>query len=141
LLCVLTECDNAIQSIGGMKVLEYSENLKRIVSKLPYNMHDKWRNIVYQVKDNGERVNFQQLVTYMCVRRQRKPTILHLVEMQSLRHNMSNGARSDLKVMLVMFQCQFRQYSPSRCVRKTMYLLQRTTHIRKLHVFTKQAIL
>ena len=36
-----------------MKVLEYTDNMKKIVSKLPYNMHDRWRSVVYKAKEDG----------------------------------------------------------------------------------------
>ena len=58
----LTECENAVRSIDAVKVLEYSENLKQLVRKLPYYMHDKWRNLVQSSKDRGEVVNFHHLV-------------------------------------------------------------------------------
>ncbi|XP_033118249.1 uncharacterized protein LOC117117882 [Anneissia japonica] len=37
----LKECRAATQTIGGMGVLEYSENLKKILQKLPNFMHDR----------------------------------------------------------------------------------------------------
>ena len=61
----LTECENAINSIDAMKVLEYTDNMKKIVSKLPYHMHDRWRSVVYKAKEDGDRVTFKQLVKYV----------------------------------------------------------------------------
>ena len=58
----LTECENAVRSIDAVKVFEYSENHKQLVRKLPYYMHDKWRNLVQSSKDRGEVVNFHHLV-------------------------------------------------------------------------------
>ena len=61
----LSECDNAIKCIDAMKILEYSDNLKKIVAKLPFHMHDRWRSIVYQTKERGQRVTFSDLVKYI----------------------------------------------------------------------------
>ena len=61
----LRECENAIQSLDAIKVLEYSDNFKQIVSKLPYVMQDRWRNIVYQTKEKGDRVKFSHLVKFV----------------------------------------------------------------------------
>jgi len=66
----LAECLNAISSLDALKVLEYSDNMKQIVSKLPYQLHDKWRNIVFQTKETGGRVAFSHLVKF--VRREAK---------------------------------------------------------------------
>jgi hypothetical protein len=31
------------RSIDALQILEYSENIKKLVKKLPFFMHDKWR--------------------------------------------------------------------------------------------------
>ena len=61
----LKECLNAIKNVSALSVLEFSENMKRIVGKLPYNLHDRWRSIVRQTKDKGEPVTFKQLVSFV----------------------------------------------------------------------------
>jgi hypothetical protein len=61
----LVECYNAVQSIKSMKILEYSENMKQLVMKLPYYLHDRWRNLVCQVKERGETVVFQHIVDFV----------------------------------------------------------------------------
>ncbi len=61
----LAECENAVSCLDALKVLEYSENFKKIVGKLPYVLHDKWRNIVYQAKEKGSRVKFGDLVSFV----------------------------------------------------------------------------
>ncbi|XP_050417786.2 uncharacterized protein LOC126831152, partial [Patella vulgata] len=58
----LTECLHAVKSIEAVNILEYSENIKRILQKLPYFIHDKWRNIVQSTRDKGHSVHFDQLV-------------------------------------------------------------------------------
>jgi hypothetical protein len=61
----LTECENAVSGLDAMGVLNYSENMKRIIGKLPYYLHDRWRNLVYATKEKGERVTFSKLVKFV----------------------------------------------------------------------------
>ena len=37
----LSECRNSVQSLNALKVLEYSDNLIKIVEKLPYFLQDR----------------------------------------------------------------------------------------------------
>jgi hypothetical protein len=61
----LRECQFAVESLDAAGVLEYSENLKSLVKKLPYYLHDKWRNIVYDTKDRHRVLKFSQLVEFV----------------------------------------------------------------------------
>jgi hypothetical protein len=61
----LVECLNAVQSLEALKVLDYSENMRQLVAKLPLNLHDKWRNLVCQTKEKGGTVMFYQLVNFV----------------------------------------------------------------------------
>jgi len=61
----LMECLYAVENIEAVKVLEYSENLKYLVKKLPYYLQEKWRNIVYETKAKHEIVKFKQLVEFV----------------------------------------------------------------------------
>ena len=58
----LMECQHAVQNIGVGHILEYSDNLKRLMGKLPVFLHDKWRNIVMKAKDSRRAINFSQFV-------------------------------------------------------------------------------
>jgi hypothetical protein len=42
----LVECQNGTECIQAGSILEYSENIKRLLSKLPFHLHDRWRNVV-----------------------------------------------------------------------------------------------
>ncbi|XP_006812723.1 uncharacterized protein LOC102806147 [Saccoglossus kowalevskii] len=57
----LTECEYAVTNIESMQILDYSENMKMLVSKLPYHMHDKWRRIATK----STVVRFSQLVKFV----------------------------------------------------------------------------
>jgi hypothetical protein len=61
----LRECMFAVEEVGAVQVLEYAENLKCLVMKLPFYLHDKWRNIVYETKAKGRSVKFNQLVDFV----------------------------------------------------------------------------
>lgn len=59
----LRECQYAVENVEAAGVLEYSENLKAIIKKLPYYLHEKWRNMVYEIKAKKGFVKFEHLVT------------------------------------------------------------------------------
>jgi hypothetical protein len=61
----LTECECAVQSMDALRILEYSENFKKIVGKLPFHLHDRWRSIVLNTKEHGNTVKFTQLVKFV----------------------------------------------------------------------------
>lgn len=61
----LAECKYAVEDLDSLQILEYSENFKRIISKLPYSMHDKWRSRVQVKRDHGEKVKFEDLVRFV----------------------------------------------------------------------------
>ena len=61
----LCECENAVKCIDSMRVLEYPDNMKQIICKLPYHLHDRWRNIVLQAKDHSETVDFHKLAGFV----------------------------------------------------------------------------
>ena len=52
----LVECKNAAESMDSIKVLDYQENIKMSMLKLPLYMHDRWRNVVLKAKDNKKRL-------------------------------------------------------------------------------------
>lgn len=43
-------------------ILEYSENIKRLLSKLPFHLHDRWRNVVFRIKESQKAVKFNDVV-------------------------------------------------------------------------------
>ncbi len=61
----LRECQFAVESVEAARVLEYSENLKLLVRKLPFYMHDKWRSIVYDIKERKQVVKFHNFVSFV----------------------------------------------------------------------------
>ncbi|XP_064631624.1 uncharacterized protein LOC135489923 [Lineus longissimus] len=61
----LRECQYAIQEVNALGTLEYSENLRKLVAKLPFRLHDKWRNIAFNVRERGELVTFALLVDFV----------------------------------------------------------------------------
>ena len=65
----LYSCLNAcmqFKSMEAVRVLEYCEHFKKLVGKLPFHLHDRWRSIVLQTKDDrGDTVTFSQLVDFV----------------------------------------------------------------------------
>ncbi|KAK3101436.1 hypothetical protein FSP39_003570 [Pinctada imbricata] len=60
----LVECLNAAESMGSNSVLDYPDNIKRLMQKLPIYMHDRWRNVVLKTKEAKKRVHFSDFVTF-----------------------------------------------------------------------------
>ena len=61
----LVECQNAAESMESNSVLDYPDNIKRLVQKLPINMHDRWQNVVLRTKNAKGRVHFKDFVTFV----------------------------------------------------------------------------
>ncbi|KAJ8020733.1 hypothetical protein HOLleu_40403 [Holothuria leucospilota] len=63
----LKKCEAATRSscVGGLGVLEFSENLKRILQKTPYFMHDKLRTVVQRLRKNETTIGFSNLVEFI----------------------------------------------------------------------------
>ena len=63
----LQECRNAAQSLEAINVLVFSEYFRKLVSKLSFYLHDRWRSIVQRTKDSGSIVRFDQLVEFVTI--------------------------------------------------------------------------
>ena len=61
----LSECGNAVKCLEAVRVLGHSENLRRLMQKLPSHLHDQWRNVVHSIKEKNELVMFQHLVEFV----------------------------------------------------------------------------
>lgn len=61
----LIECKNTANSIDAMQILEYSENIKQLMCKLPYYLHDRWRNMVLRTKTNKQLIKFEHFVKFV----------------------------------------------------------------------------
>lgn len=64
LLFFLTKCNNVMQSISHMTVLNHAPNMQMIVKKLPGYLQNKWRDTVARLKQRGE-VSFSDLVNFI----------------------------------------------------------------------------
>ena len=56
----LRECQFAVENVEAARVLEYSDNLKLLMKKLPFFLQEKWRNIVFETKRKGYVIKFSQ---------------------------------------------------------------------------------
>ena len=62
---LLTECLHASNNIDTIGVLKYSKNMKLILKKLPYQMHDKYLGIFMSRRQVGRPVTFETLVDFI----------------------------------------------------------------------------
>lgn len=58
----LEECLHAVNGMGNLRVLEYPENLRRILMKMPFHLQDKWRSVVHGCSLMNEVPDFARLV-------------------------------------------------------------------------------
>ena len=54
----LIECQYAVNNVDNARVLEYSENMN-LVKKLLFYLQEKWRTIVYELKDRKQTLKFE----------------------------------------------------------------------------------
>lgn len=59
-----TEYQFSVNNVDSGRVLEYSDNMKLLIRKLLFYLQEKWRNVVYELKDKKEAVKFQNLVNF-----------------------------------------------------------------------------
>nr|XP_006821169.1 PREDICTED: uncharacterized protein LOC102805354 [Saccoglossus kowalevskii] len=59
----LSECENAVKSIEAMKILDYPDTIKMLVSKLPYQLHERWRSRILSINERSDVVEFSDLVS------------------------------------------------------------------------------
>ncbi|CAC5378089.1 unnamed protein product [Mytilus coruscus] len=59
------ECENAAHNINALRILEYSENITRLMFKMPFHLHDRWRSVVLRIKTNKETVQFGNFVKFI----------------------------------------------------------------------------
>lgn len=78
----LVECQNAVCYIEATKTLEYAENMKRLVAKLPFGLQEKWRSVVQDKRDRFNCVKFNDFVTF--VRREAKKVMDPVYGRQSI---------------------------------------------------------
>ena len=70
----LRECLHAIEEVGAL-VLECQGNLKAMVERLPYVLHDRWRTVVESRISAGKRIKFADSVDFVLLeaRKARNP--------------------------------------------------------------------
>ena len=61
----LQECLYAVTCVDAAKVLDYSDNLKNLVMKLPYTIQERWRNTAYDMKTSRKTITFETLVQFV----------------------------------------------------------------------------
>ncbi len=61
----LTKCLHVMRNIAYMDVLNHIPYLQRILSKLPMDFQDKWRDHVAEMRLTGQNIQFEDLVDFV----------------------------------------------------------------------------
>jgi hypothetical protein len=61
----LSDCYFAAESVESTHILDYQENIRQILMKLPYSLQDKFRTIAFKIKQKNKSVNFKDLCTFI----------------------------------------------------------------------------
>ena len=61
----LAECKFASKSVEALRTLEYPETIKRLLAKLPTDLHNKWRNLVQQDMERDVVITFSRFVDFV----------------------------------------------------------------------------
>lgn len=91
----LCECQYAVENIDTGRVLKYSENLKLLVKKLPFYLHDKWRSCVYELKEKKQAVKFHHLADFVRKKKPKKAT--DLIYGREIMNSSANKRSQDQK--------------------------------------------
>ncbi|XP_071952433.1 uncharacterized protein [Antedon mediterranea] len=60
----LMECKAATLCVGSLGVLEFSENIRMTMEKLPQYLHDRWRNVVEVHRNQQRPIRFSDIVDF-----------------------------------------------------------------------------
>lgn len=82
----------SVENIDVGRVLDYSENLKLLVKKLPFYLHDKWQGCVYELKEKKQAVKFHHLADF--VRKEAKKATDHIYGKEIMSTSSSANKRS-----------------------------------------------
>ncbi|XP_071948920.1 uncharacterized protein [Antedon mediterranea] len=58
------ECKAATLCVGSLGVLEFSENIRMTMEKLPQYLHDRWRNVVEVHRNQQRPIRFSDIVDF-----------------------------------------------------------------------------
>ena len=61
----LLECHYAVENVNSLGILDYSDNIRRLVTKLPFHLQEKWRSRVFDIKERGNIVKFYDFVDFV----------------------------------------------------------------------------
>ena len=116
----LQECLNAGHSMHVMKILEYSENMKQLVAKLPYHLHDRWRNQVRHLKEQGQYILFSHLVEF--VKRESKKLNDPIYGREALGYDHTNSPSKTHKIIPKRTKASFATQVSDATKSKNQYI-------------------
>ena len=62
---LMRSCKNAMETLGALSEVNHPKNLQEIVSKLPYQLQERWRQIVFGILQENRRADFGDLVQFV----------------------------------------------------------------------------
>ena len=62
---LLTSCKNTLKEIGYLNKLENPDSLQNVISRLPYSMRQKWRDVADDIMSNEKReITFEDIASF-----------------------------------------------------------------------------
>ena len=62
---LMRSCKNAMETLGALSEVNHPKKLQKIVSKLPYQLQERWRQIVFGISQENRRADFGDLVQFV----------------------------------------------------------------------------
>lgn len=62
----LSGCCNVMKELQHMQELDMPSNMKTVISKLPYNLHERWRAVAHDIVETlNRRAHFSDVVVFL----------------------------------------------------------------------------
>ncbi|XP_043212074.1 uncharacterized protein LOC122376326 [Amphibalanus amphitrite] len=62
---LIRSCKNAMESLGALSEVNHPRNLQKIVGKLPYQLQEKWRQLVFESSQQNMKSDFGDIVEFV----------------------------------------------------------------------------
>lgn len=97
----LRGCCNAMKNLEYMEELDLPQNMKMVVSKLPFKLREQWRTKAHETKEEtNRRPKFEDLVTFIerCVKMLSDPIFGNIQNHENLSRSSSQSRRVNRNV-------------------------------------------
>ena len=62
---LMRSCKNAMESLGALSEVNHPKNLQKIVGKLPFQLQEKWRQLVFEISQQNRKSDFGDVVQFV----------------------------------------------------------------------------